>query len=131
MSVFFKAIAGALLAIVLCLTLSKQNKDMALLLSVAVCCMIVAAAVTFLQPVFSFFQRLQTLGELNTDLLSVLVKATGIGLLSEITSLICEDSGNAVLGRAIKLLASGLILYIAIPMFSGLLDIIEEILVAI
>lgn len=131
MSVFIKAIAGALLTLVLCLTLSKQNKDLSLLLSVAVCCMIIITAVSYLQPVFSFFQRLQTVGQLNPNLLKVLIKATGIGLLAEITGLICDDSGNAVLGRAIKLLASGLILYISIPMFSGLLDIIEEILVAI
>lgn len=130
MSVFLKAIVGALLTLVLSLTLSKQNKDISLLLSVAVCCMIITVAITYLRPVFTFFQRLQTIGELNSDLLGTLVKATGIGLLSEITGLICDDSGNAVLGRAIKLLASGLILYISIPMFSGLLDIIEEILVA-
>lgn len=130
MSVFLKAIVGALLTLVLSLTLSKQNKDISLLLSVAVCCMIITVAITYLRPVFTFFQRLQTIGELNSDLLGTLVKATGIGLLSEITGLICDDSGNAVLGRAIKLLASGLILYISIPMFSGLLDIIEEILVS-
>ncbi len=130
MNIFIKVIAGALISLVLCLTLSKQNKDISLLLSITVCCLIVAAAITYLQPVFSFFQRLQVLGSLNTQLLQVLVKATGIALLSEITGLICEDSGNAVIGKSIKILASALILYISIPMFSGLLDIIEEILVA-
>lgn len=131
MDVFLKAAAGVLIAVVLCLTLSKQSKDVSLLLAMAVCCMVIAAAVTHLAPVIDFFEKLQSIGNLNSDMLRILFKAVGMGLLAEVASLICSDAGNAALGNALKLLASAVILWISLPLFESLIGLVEDILVMI
>lgn len=131
MDVFLKAAAGVLIAVVLCLTLSKQTKDVSLLLAMSVCCMVIAAAVTHLTPVIAFFEKLQSIGNLNSDMLRILFKAVGIGLLAEVASLICSDAGNAALGKALKLLASAVILWISLPLFDSLIGLVEDILVMI
>ena len=128
MDTFIKAAAGVLIAVTVGLSLSKNSKDMSMLLALAVSAMVLAAAITFLEPVFSFFSKLQSLGHLNSQLLHTLIKAVGIGLLSEIVSLICADSGNASLGKALQILASAVILRISIPLFTELLDLIEGML---
>ena len=110
METYLKATACVLVAVVLCLTLSKHTKEMSLLLVMTVCCMVVIAAITYLTPVISFLEKLQTVGNLDADLLRILFKAVGIGLTAEITSLICEDAGNSALGKGLKLLASAVIL---------------------
>lgn len=129
MSIFLKATAGVLMTVVLCLTLSKQTKDLSALLTMAVCCMVVTAAITYLEPVVGFFEKLQSIGNLDSDMLRILFKAVGMGLLAEITALICSDAGNAALGKALKLLASAVILWISIPLFNSLIELVEDILV--
>ena len=131
MEMFIKAAAGVLVAIVLCVTLAKNGKDISLLLTITVCCMVVTAAVTYLQPVVDFFKRLQSLGNLNAEMLVILLKAAGVGLLAEITSLICADAGNAALGKSLQILASAVVLWISIPLLTSLMDLVEEILGAI
>lgn len=129
MSILIKAVSGVLITVIFCLTLSKHSKDLALLLAIIVSTMVVGLAVMQLVPVVSFFEKLQTIGNLNKDLLSILLKAVGIGLLSEITSMICSDAGNAASGKAVKMLAAAIILCISIPLFEKLIVLIEDILV--
>lgn len=127
MEPFWKAAALALIAAVLSLTLKNQDKEYALLLSVAACLMVTAITVTYLKPVFAFLKELETLGDLRGDMLANLIKALGVGLASEIASMICTDAGNASLTKAIQLLGGAVILYLSVPMFSALIDLIQKI----
>lgn len=128
MDIFLKAGAAALITVVLCLILSKRDKDIALLLTVAGCCLLVILAVTYLEPVFAFFSQLQTLGDMDSDVLGILLKAVGIGLLSEICGLICTDVGNSALGKALQIVATAVILWISLPLLRSLMDLVGEIL---
>lgn len=128
MDVFLKSAAGVLITLVLCLVLAKQGKDTALLLVLAVCCMLVSAAVAYLEPVIGFFDKLNGIGQLDEQMITILLKAVGIGLLGEVTGLLCADSGNGALGRSIQLLAAAVILWLSIPLFEALIDLIEEVL---
>ncbi len=131
MDIFIKSTAGVLIAIVLILTLSKQGKDISLLLTIAVCCMLVSTAIIYLKPVTDFLGRLQSIGQLDSETLTILMKAVGIGLLAEITGLICTDAGNASLGKALQLLATATILWMSIPLLNELIELIDKILGAI
>ena len=131
MDIFLKAAGGVLIAVVLIMALSKQGKDVSLLLTIAVCCMVVSAAITYLQPVTEFFRRLQSIGQLSTDTLTILLKAVGIGLLAEITALICTDAGNASLGKVLQFMATAVILWLSIPLLNELIELIDNILGAI
>ena len=127
MEPFWKAAALALIAGVLSLTLKNQDKEYALLLSITACLMVTAITVTYLKPVFAFLKELETLGDLRGDMLAILLKALGVGLASEIASMICTDAGNASLTKAIQLLGGAVILYLSAPMFSALMDLIQKI----
>lgn len=131
MDIFLKAAGGVLIALVLYLVLSKQGKDVSLLLTVAVCCMVAAAAVNYLKPVIDFFETLQSIGQLDSGLLRIILRAVGIGLLAEITGLICTDAGNAALGKTLQLLACAVVLWMSVPLFTNIITLIEEILVSV
>ena len=127
MEPFWKAAALALIAGVLSLTLKNQDKEYAVLLSIAACLMVTAITVTYLKPVYAFLKELETLGDLRGDMLAILIKALGVGLASEIASMICTVAGNASLTKAIQLLGGAVILYLSVPMFSALMDLIQKI----
>lgn len=128
---FLKIAAGVLVILVLYLILNKQGKDFSVLLTIAGCCLIMASAVTFFQPVITFVEKLESLGNFNPDILQIMLKSVGIGLLTEVVSLICADAGNSSMAKSLQILASVVILWLAIPLFSSLIDLIQEILVAI
>jgi len=128
MGTFFQAAAAVLVASVLGLCIAKQGKEMGSLLTIAVCAMVTLAAVTFLKPVLDFLRELETLGNLNADMVQILFKVVGIALISEIASMICADAGNASMGKSLQILGSAVILWLSIPIFQALLDLIRQIL---
>lgn len=131
MSIFVKATGGVLIAVILYLVLSKQGKELSILLSIAVCCMVAMAAASYIRPVVDFMLRLQSLGEMDADLLEMLLRSVGIGMLSEVTALICTDAGNASMGKVLQILGCTVILGMSVPLFSSLISLIEEILVSV
>lgn len=128
MELFFKAVAVVLVTVILGLALHRQGKDFSLLLTVVACCVVVTAALTYLDPVISFFGELQNLGRLDSDMLKILLKAVGIGLLAEVASLICADAGNAALGKTIQILAAAVVLWISLPLLNSLMALVQQIL---
>ena len=128
MNVFIKVIAGVLIALILGIVLEKPGKDLALLLTLTACAMVLIAAVNYLQPVMDFVQRLQVIGKLDSEILESLTKVVGIGLIAEITGLICTDAGNGALGKTLQVLAAVVILWLSIPILNQLLSLIETIL---
>lgn len=128
MDMFWKAAAAVLLALVLSLSLGKQEKDISVLLTLAVCCMVAMTAISYLEPVLDFLRELEALGDLQEDMLGILLKAVGIGLVAEIAGMVCSDAGNGSLGKQLQMLGSAAILYLSIPIFNALLTLIQEIL---
>ena len=127
MEIFMKAVAAVLITAVFCLVLSKQGKDYSVLLAIVVSCMVFSAAITYLKPVFDLVQRLSELGQINSQMLSILLKSVGIALLAEVTELVCKDAGNSTLGKAIQILTVAVILWLSIPLLHELLDLMESI----
>lgn len=128
MDIFVKASAMALIVSVLYQIVSGRNKEIALLMVVLGCTIILIVAISFIEPVFAFIHKLQSLGNLNSEMLEMLLKSVGIGLLAEISVLVCNDMGNSSMGKALQLLATAVILWLALPMFDSLLDLIGKIM---
>lgn len=123
-----KAAGAALIASIVGLALNKQAKDMQILLVIAGCCMVAGIAATYLRPILDLLQELQELGNLNSELTGILIRAAGIGLISELACMICSDAGNASLGKTVQILGSAVVLYLAIPVFRGLIELIQGVL---
>lgn len=128
MALFLQGCAAVLLAVILILMLGSHGKEMGNLLSLAVCCMVAVIALRYLRPVIDFVEELETIGQLDGELVQILLKAVGIGILSEIAALVCNDAGNASLGKAVQLLGTAVILWLALPLLTALVELIQKIL---
>lgn len=131
MDKFYAATALVLLTVVLVLAIRKQNGEIALLLGLCGCCVALAVAVGFLNPILNFLRRLQQVASLDGDMLQILLKVTGVAFTAEIASTVCSDAGNAALGKSLQMLSSVVILYLSLPMMEALLELVERILVAL
>jgi stage III sporulation protein AD len=65
---------------------------------------------------------------LNLELLAVILKTVGIGMVGELAGLVCSDAGNAALAKTIQILTTAMILWLSIPLFESLLDLVQTIL---
>ena len=128
MDLFLKCCGAGLVTVIISLTLDKKGKEMGILLTMAGCCLICMGALSFLEPVMGYLDKLETMGALNGELMGILLKGAGIGLLTEIAVLICADAGNSALGKSIQIMGSGVILWLSIPLFQALLDLLQRIL---
>lgn len=131
MNVYWKAAAGILTALILWINLNKSNKDVSVLMSLAVSAMAVIAVSSFLQPIVSFVKKLQGIGKLDSDLVSVVLKVVGVGIVTEIAVLICKDAGNESMGKTLQFVSAAAILWMSIPVFEKLLSLLDNILGAI
>lgn len=99
-----------------------------MVLSIAVCCMVALTALEYLSPVISFVSQLEQIGGLDHSMIRILLKVVGIGMVSEIAALVCSDSGSSSLGKTVKLLGSAVILWLSLPLYSMLVELLQRIL---
>lgn len=128
MAGYFQAAGAVLIGLILVSVVSARDKSVSSLLSMGICAMVLLLGLNYLEPVVAFVQELEELGNLQPEMVRILLKVAGIGILSEITALLCADSGQASLGQSIKILSAGVILWLSLPVFQALLDLIGDIL---
>lgn len=128
MNIFWKTTAGILTAMILWINLNKGNKDISLLMTLAVCAMAIIASVAFLEPVISFINKLQEIGRLDGNMVSIVLRVVGIGIVTEIAALICRDAGNESMGKALQFISAAAVLWMSIPVFEKLLALLDKIL---
>lgn len=125
---FWEAAAGIMVAVVLWIVVSKQGKEFSIGLSLIACCLALMLIASYLDPVFDLIARLERLAGIQQEWISVMLKAVGIGVIVEIGSLICEDAGNAALGKTLQIAGAIVILWLSVPLMSGLIDLLERML---
>ena len=128
MNIFLKASAAVLVGLLLCLLLSKNGTSFSLMITVILCCSIFKSAAEYIKPIFEFTQKLSDLSGIDGEIFAVLLKSVGISFITEIVSLICQDAGYGALGKSLQILSNVIILCLSIPLFNGLINIIESIL---
>lgn len=127
MDIFIRAVAGVLLAVILNIALHHKGSEISVLLSLAVCVMVAALSMRFLEPVISMLRALQVRSSIDSEMLSILLKTVGVGLIAELVSLICTDAGNAAMGKMIQILGAALVLNLSLPLLEILVDLVEGI----
>ncbi len=128
MGLYLQACGAVLLALVLILCVANRTKEIAVLLGIGVCCMVMLVAMRYIEPVVDFVKQLSSIGDLDASMIAILLKVVGIGMVSEVASLVCADSGNSSLGKTLQLLGNAVMLYLAIPLFTMLMELVQTIL---
>ena len=128
MAIIFKLTAAVVVSLVLLIILEKGEKHIAVLLSVAICCMSIAVSAEFLRPIVKLIKQLQRSAEMDGYFLSQLIKAAAAAAICEITAVLCTESGYSSLGKTVQRVGNFVILYLSIPLITALMDLITDIL---
>ena len=127
MEIFWKAAAVIVLTVILEAAVGKSEKDIAAVLSVTACCIVMTVAMQYLSEVITFLRELAGWFGGSESLMERMLKVSAVALVTELTSLISSDAGNSSLGKAANILGNAAILYLSVPLLDSLLQIIQEI----
>lgn len=125
MQSFLQAAVLGVLAAVLATLLKRNSKDLALVLTIAACCIIGVLVVRTAEPIVDFLGRLQGMTGLDAELMTPMLKAVGIGLLTEIAAGVCADAGEGAIGKLVELAGGLLALSVALPLLEAVLQILK------
>ena len=128
METFWKAIAVIILTVILGVTLGKTEKDISVVLSVAACSIIMIIAMKYLEEVIAFLWQLSSKESEQIPSIKIILKITGVALVTELTTLISSDAGNSSLGKAVDILGNAAILNLALPLLETFLTILQELM---
>lgn len=128
MDTLYKILAVAIVTCVACLIVRPVRSDFAIMISIVGGIIIIFYALSYLSSIFNIFNNIFHISNVNASLYAVILKIIGIGYLTEFTAGICNDTGNG--GLADKVLLGGkiIILVMALPIITSILDIVMELL---
>lgn len=118
------AVVG-IIAALMATMLKKHSAETALLLSLAACLLIALMLVNMTKPVLSFLSELRELTGLDSALMTPMLKAVGIGLLTQISATVCTDAGQSAIAKLIELCGGIFALYVALPLFEAVIQMMK------
>ncbi len=123
-----KLAALATVTAVLCVLIREKAKPLSLGLSLLACVGMLLLGLKFLSPLLSMLEQLQTLSGLRDSVTAPLFKVVGIGILTQISSGVCQDAGEGALSKTVELAGSFLAIYASLPLLSAVLELLQELL---
>ena len=120
----FKIIAIGIITTIAVLIVKQTKPEIAVLVGLAGSLLIFFELVNLISSVFNVFNSIVVKTGVSSDLFSVLLKIIGVGYLTEFSASICADSGNSSIADKIMLGGKVLIMVLALPIFTSILEII-------
>lgn len=128
MDTLYKILAIAIVTCVACLIVKPVRGDFAILISIVGGLLIVIYLLSYLSEAFGLFNNIFKTSGINSSLYAIIFKIIGIGYLTEFTASICSDTGNTSLGDKVLLGGKIIILVMALPIVTSILDIVMQLL---
>ena len=125
---FLKAVTAALLTVILAGLLKRDNASLALILVTATGVLLLTMAVLLLQPVIDELQSLADAADVSDAYLLPIMKCVGIGIVTQIAVGVCRDGGESALASALELCGCILVIFLSLPLFTAVLELIEELM---
>lgn len=125
---FWKAAAVMILAVILGSAIGKTEKDLASVLTVVACCLIMTTAVSYLSEVFLFLRQLASVSDSMAPFLGTLLKISCIALVTEITDMFGADTGNQSLVKAMQILGNSVMLCLSLPLLESFLSLVRDLM---
>ncbi len=128
MDIIYKIVAIGLITCIATMIIRPIRSDFAILIGIAGGLIILAMIINYFTGVLSVIKDILGVSGLNTSIYKVLFKIIGVGYLIDFSAGICAETGNSGLGDKILLGGKIVIMVMALPIITNILQIIMELL---
>ncbi len=123
-----KIIGIAFIAIIIIVILKQYRPEFAIYASILAGVLILALVSDTLSSIVDMIKSIANKTNINNNFLIILIKITGIAILTEFAVSICKDSGESAIASKVDVGGKILIISLSIPIISALVDTVVKIL---
>lgn len=128
MEIIYKIAAGSISAVIIITTLRSQNKEIALVLSLAACAVLALGGIKLFQTAVEYLDEMRGIAQIKSAELSPLIKVCGISALVQISATFCREAGESAVGKMVELCGGVAAVCAMLPLLNSVLKLIQDLL---
>lgn len=123
-----KIIGIGLTALIIIIILKQYKPEFAIYVSIIAGLIILALSITNLSGIINLLKDISARANIHGQFLGIILKITGIAILTEFAVSICQDSGETAIANKIDIGGKIIMITISLPIISSLLETILKVL---
>ena len=123
-----KIIGIGLIALIIIIILRQYKPEFAIYASIIAGVLILLLSISNISGVINLLNDISNRANINSEFLGIILKITGIAILTEFAVSICQDSGEKSIANKIDIGGKVIIITISLPIISTLLETILKVL---
>jgi stage III sporulation protein AD len=123
-----KIIGIGLISLIMTIIIKQHRPEFAIYISVIAGVLILTLVLGKVSGIITLLSNLADKTAINRNFLYLLIKITGVALLTEFAVSICKDSGESAIASKIDIGGKVTIIAISIPIISSLLETVLKVL---
>lgn len=123
-----KIIGVGLIALIIIVVIRQYKPEFTMYVSIIAGAIILFLVLDKVTEIITLLTSLSKKTGINSEYLSILLKITGIAILTEFAVSICKDAGETAIASKVDLGGKVIIISMSIPIISALLEIIMKII---
>lgn len=123
-----KIIGIAFIAVIIIVILKEYKPEFAIYASIIAGVLILTLASDTLLEIIEMIKSISSKTNINRDFLIILIKITGIAILTEFAVSVCKDSGESAIASKVDIGGKIIIISMSIPIINALIDTVVKIL---
>ena len=128
MEEIIKIVGIGLITLVIAIILKQYRPEYAIYVSIVAGILILVFIMSKITGIINLLKSISDKTYINKKFLSILLKITGIAIITEFAVSICTDAGEKAIASKIEIGSKVIIIAMSIPIISSLLELIIEIL---
>ena len=123
-----KIIGIGITSLILIIIIKQYKPEFSIYISIIAGALILLLVLDKLSGIVQLLSNIASKASLNNKFLEILLKITGIAILTEFAVSICKDSGESSIANKIDLGGKVIIISMSIPIISSLLETVIQVL---
>ena len=128
MEEIIKIVGIGLIALVIAIILKQYRPEYAIYVSIVAGILILVFIMSKITGIINLLKSISDKTYINKQFLSILLKITGIAIITEFAVSICTDAGEKAIASKIEIGSKVIIIAMSMPIISSLLELIIQIL---
>lgn len=123
-----KIIGIGLIALILIIILRQYKPEFVIYVSLIAGALILTLTFSKISGIIELINSLSSKASIHQDFITLLIKITGIAILTEFAVSICKDTGETAIANKIDMGGKVIMVSMSVPIIAGLLETIIKIL---
>ena len=123
-----KIIGVGIIAIIISVIMKQYNPEFTIYVSIIAGIIIIFLSLDKITGIVTLLTNLSKKTGMNAEYLAILLKITGIAILTEFAVSVCKDAGEVAIASKVDLGGKIIVISMSIPIISALLELIMRII---